>query len=398
MMQTSPRIAVISTTVPPGATGQARVLGHLIGHAPPDNCLLLTEQSPFPPGVGPEGPLGNYRVLAQLPMGLRESGWVPERMPTLNSFGGILRSVGTRAREISSYVREFNVAVMIACTASPFDLPACTLAALWHRLPLIAYLFDDPIFQWAPGTVRSVARLWEPIWSITAAQVLVPNEAMAEEFARRRARNPIIIRNPVAPEACSTCQKPWPATPDHLRIVYTGSVYQAQADAFMNLLAALDELRDWSLHIYTSQSETQLAAYGIEGARVFRHEHVEQSEAYKLQRSADVLFLPLAFRSTIPEALRTSAPMKLGEYLAAGRPILAHAPPDTFVARHLRQHHAAVVVDAPENSSVAAALREISNNAKLRENLYANAARLAQDYNVDQARLVFWNAVRLAAR
>src|SRR5262245_32495611 len=109
--------------VPPAASGQARVLGHLIGTPPPPNCLLLTEHSPFSGDVKPDA-FANYRIFGQLPIGLREKGWLKERMPELNSLGGILQSIRARARDISRYVKEFNAEAIVACTASPFDLPA----------------------------------------------------------------------------------------------------------------------------------------------------------------------------------------------------------------------------------------------------------------------------------
>ena len=103
---------------------------------------------------------------------------------------------------------------------------------------------------------------------------------MAEEFFKRRRRSPVIVRNPVAPEAFSSTEQTWPSVPGRFKIVYTGSVYHAQSDAFINLLGALDEMQDWSLHIYTSQSEARLAAYEIQGPKVVRHQHVDQVGSY----------------------------------------------------------------------------------------------------------------------
>jgi glycosyltransferase involved in cell wall biosynthesis len=394
--QALPRIALVSTVVPPGAQGQAHVLGHLIGFPPPENCLLLADQPPFPPGTALEGPFANYRILRQRRIELKDKGLLTDRLPHLNSMVGVLHSVAMRAHEISQHAREFKASVLIACTASPFDLPACTLVAIRRRLPLVTYLFDDPIFQWAPGPLRNFARLWEPVWARVAAQVIVPNEAMAEKFTQRRRREPVIVRNPVSPEAVSITSA-WPTVPGQFRIVYTGSVYHAQSDAFLNLLGALEELDGWSLHIYTSQTEAQVEQYGIRGPRVFHHRHVNQTEAYAQQRLADVLFLPLAFHSTIQEVLRTSAPMKMGEYLASGRPILAHAPPDTFVADHIRRNRAGLVVDIPDSNAIASALREIAANAELRQVVCANAVDLAKEYRVQQAFDIFWTTIRAAA-
>ncbi len=393
MTQALPRIAVVSTVVPPGAQGQAHVLGHLIGFPPPENCLLLADQPPFPPGTALEGPFANYRVLAQPRIRFKDAGWLANQLPHFNSMAALLHSVVARAHEISRHAQAFNASVLVACTASPFDLPACTLVAIRRRLPLIAYLFDDPIFQWAPGPLRNFARMWEPIWARIAAQVIVPNEAMAAKFTLRRDRKPVIVRNPVSSEAVASGNN-WPTVPGQFRIVYTGSVYHAHTDAFLNLLGALEELDDWSLHIYTSQTEAQVAGYGICGPRVVHHPHVNQAEAYAQQRSADVLFLPLAFHSTIQEVLRTSAPMKMGEYLASRRPILVHAPPYTFVADHIRRHRAGLVVDVSDSHTLANALRDIAANAHLRESMCANGARLAKDYSVQHARDVFWATIR----
>jgi glycosyltransferase involved in cell wall biosynthesis len=358
---------------------------------------LLADQLPFPPGTALEGPFANYRILGQQRIELRSEGWLADWVPRLNSTAAVLYSVATRAHEISRHIRAFKASVLIACTASPFDLPACTLVAIWQRVPLVAYLFDDPIFQWAPGPLRNFARLWEPLWARIAAQVIVPNEAMAAKFTQRRGRKPVIVRNPVPPEAVSSVST-WPIVPGQFRIVYTGSVYHAHSDAFLNLLGALEKLHDWSLHIYTSQSASQVAQHGIRGPRVFHHPHVNQTEAYAQQRAADVLFLPLAFHSTIQEVLRTSAPMKMGEYLASGRPILVHAPPDTFIAEHVRRHRAGLVVDTPDSRALADALRDIAADAKLRRSICTNAVRLAEDYRVQRAHDVFWATIRAATR
>ena len=396
MARTSSRIALVSTVVPPGAYGQAHVLGHLIGFPPPENCLLMADQPPFPPGTPLEGPFANYRILRQRPLELRTTGRFKDWLPQFNSMAGAVFSVTNRAHEISQHARAFKASVLIACTASPFDLPACTLVAMRRRLPLVTYLFDDPIFQWVPGPLRNFARLWEPIWARIATKVIVPNEAMAAKFAKRRGREPVIVRNPISPQAVPSTSA-WPLVPGQFRMVYTGSVYHAQADAFLNLLGALDELDNWSLHIYTSQSEAQVAQSGIHGPKVFRHPHVNQSESYVQQRSADVLFLPLAFHSTIQEVLQTSAPMKMGEYLASGRPILVHAPPDTFIANHIGRHRAGLVVDVPDSHAVANALRDIAVNAELRQVICANAVDLAKEYRVQQAFDIFWATIRAAA-
>jgi hypothetical protein len=90
--------------------------------------------------------------------------------------------------------------------------------------------------------------------------------------------------------------------------------------------------------------------------------------------------------------------MKVGEYLASGRPILVHAPPDTFIARYFREHRAGVVVDNPESRGLGEALRDIAASAELRQSLRVNALRLAELYKAELAREKFWKVVTTAIR
>src|SRR5262249_35635883 len=144
------RLAVVSTAVPPETAGQARVLGHLLGSPPQASCLVLTPNPPFPRDAVPDARFRNYRVLAQRRMAWQEHGWLKERLPKWNALAGLSASVFQRAREIARHLRLFDASILIGCSGDPYDLPACTLVALRHRIPFISYLFDDPIFQWPP--------------------------------------------------------------------------------------------------------------------------------------------------------------------------------------------------------------------------------------------------------
>ena len=118
-------------------------------------------------------------------------------------------------------------------------------------------------------------------------------------------------------------------------------------------------------------------------------DHLPSKEVAKVQRQADILFLPLAFDSPIPEVIRTSAPGKMSEYLGGGRPILAHSPADSFVTYYLRQHECGLVVDKPNATLLADAIRRILLDPHLRASLVSNAQRQAEvDFapSISQAR------------
>ena len=396
-MKRLPKIAVVTTAAPPSASGQARVLGQLIVPARMAPPVYLTDQiQALEPG---RERFGSYHSLGPARFQLIAGANSP-LLRGVNAFGGLLLTAISRANEITKVLRNEPVKAIIGCTATPFDLPAAYLASRRLKVPFVAYLFDDPVYQWEPGIYRHLARFWEPIWGRGTAAYIVPNEVLAKDV---RARNPkaniSIVRNPVDLESFSTSSNEASERPADLadsawRLVYTGSVYSAQASAFRNLNTALNRLGgQFKLDVYTSQPLEALAANGLDGPNVQHHAHAPQSVALSVQRNAGILFLPLSFNSAIPEVILSSAPAKLGEYLAAGRPILVHAPSGSFVTELLREADAAVIVDTPNPDRLAEALGLIANDAALRDRITKNALNLAKEFHVDRARDAFCSVV-----
>ena len=365
------RLAVVSTAIPPASSGQARVLGQVLDGL---DALFLSDAAQ--PGAG-TAPLAPARFLLAPRLG---SGRV-------NNLAGLAVTVFARAGEIARRARAHRAEAILGCSGSPFDPPAAWLAAERLRLPFGAWLFDDPVLQWpaADGTpYRAFARFWERLWARRSVP-LAPNEVMAADFARRnpRSRPPVLVRNPAANAAFGDPAAPWPrdaAAP--LRVLYTGSVYAAQADAVRNLVTALADEPGFALALRTPQGAAELAAQGIAGVAILPP--LPHAEALAEQQRADILFLPLAFDAAIPEVIRSSAPAKAAEYLASGRPVLVHAPPGAYVNRLF--HGAGLVVDRPEPLLLLAALRRLRDDAALRGGLLAEAALRAPGFRVAASR------------
>jgi glycosyltransferase involved in cell wall biosynthesis len=392
------KIAVVTTAAPPSASGQARVLGQLIV---PDRMaapVYLTDQlQTLEAGVERFG--SYYSLLPPKYQLTPRISWDLLRGP--NTLGGLLHSTWLRVNEITAILRTEPLKIIIGCTASPFDLPAAFLASRRLKIPFVAYLFDDPVYQWEPGIHRWLARFWEPIWGRGAAAFITPNEVLANDVRERLPKaNICIVRNPVDPAAFSISAADrsdlhFGSDADRVwRLLYTGSVYSAQASAFRNLNAALNQLQGrFILDVYTAQPRAALIANGLDGPYVHHHPHAAQSTALSLQRNADILFLPLAFNSPIPEVILSSAPAKLGEYLAAGSPILVHAPSGSFVTELLRKADAGVIIDRPDPGRLAEALITITTSASLRYRIVKNAANLAKEFHVERARDAFCSVI-----
>jgi glycosyltransferase involved in cell wall biosynthesis len=384
------KIALLSHTLPPSPTGQAVAIQRLFGgFAPEECCCLLSREGP-PPESGEAG----TSCLAPVRFRRIPPGGPASRLPSTlaRSASDAFREIRRRGRWLDGILRDERCDILVACSGDFHDIPAARLACRRSGVSLVPYLFDDYAYQWT-GPARVVARVLERRAVREAAAVIVPNEGARDAYRARYRIEAAIVRNP--------CDLPSLAALDGLprrlpagtrNVVYAGTVYRAHHDAFRNLVAAMGRLGrdDVRLVVYTSRSADELAAHGISGPFVECRGHIPHPEVPAVLRQADVLFLPLAFRSPLPEVIRTSAPGKMGEYLSAGRPVLVHAPDDAFVCRYFRENGCGEVVGREDPAALADALRRLLEGGEGVRRAAA-AARFAaeRDFSVGTARAAF---------
>ncbi len=386
------RLGIVSHVLPPSPSGQAVVLYRLLSETPPERYFLVSREdyrsADGSASASRKLPGRYYRLTPPRRFRTSTLPGVSLAMETLNASIAVLR----RARQIAEIAREERCGLLVGCTGDLYDLPATALAARWAGLPFVPYIFDDYRYQWT-GTSRKIAACLEPAVLRSARAVIVPNEFALEEYSRRCGAPGVVVRNPcLLPDLADLDRAERVFGQDELHIVYTGAVYHAQTDAFRNLIAAvsLPGHAGIRLHIYTAQSDAELEGQGIAGPMVTRHPHVPQAEVASILRQADILFLPLAFRSPIGEVIRTSAPGKTGEYLAAGRPILVHAPGDSFLSWYFRANGCGVVADREDPVDLGAAIERLRTDRGLRDGISDAARRAAErDFDLDKIRKTF---------
>lgn len=382
------KFCLLSHSIPPSPSGQAIMLYRLLAATPPEEyCLISVDEL--------QGSANNTSKLlgqvSQIDKPLR-------RLECLASVSDVFArmfswwQIKKRAYHIERILREQKSCLLVACSGDLLDIPAGAIAAENLRIPFIPYFFDDYIYQWV-GWKRILANELENVAMNIATGAIVPNEFLARVYFERYGIECRVVRNPVLSKSISTsvmrsivCNKP-------ARIVYTGSVYHAHYDAFCNLLMVLKAHPDLAeLHIYTAQAPSELERFGICGYNIKVWSHVNQIEALKIQKEADILFLPLAFSSEISEVLRTSAPGKMGEYLASGVPILVHAPADSFPSWYFKEYKCGIVVDTCDFSLLKHALQQLCSDEKLRTTVINHALKRAeQDFSIETARSSFFS-------
>ena len=389
------KVALVSETLPPAKTGQAVTLGRLFERAGPrDYCLV----SASPPAEG-EGRLpGAYHRLRT---GFRLTRGHRLGLSHAREAANVVADVWGRARQLGAILRRERCDVVVACTGDLPDLPAAYIASRRAGLPFFAFIFDHYSYrEWRSPARRVLAARFERVLLRGADGVIALNETVRDDLRSRHGVEPEVIHNSfdIGPYV-APLPEPRAARAGEVRIVFTGDVYEAHYDAFRNLLAAVGRagVPGMSLHLYTARDEAELAAAGIRGP-VVNHGYLPPSEVARAQREADVLFLPLAFESPYPDLVRTSAPTKLGEYLAARRPVVVHAPPGSFPAWYFREHGCGVVVDRLDPVALAEALARVVGDESLREEIVARGwERARADFDKEVARQNFWRLLGAGA-
>lgn len=378
------KFAILSHVLPPSPSGQSVMLYRILTQIDSSDYYLIASRSQADDygGLRLQGQIFDLPPEPTLRFGIQRA----------RDITNLLISILGRARNLLALLRREPVRVFVACTGDLADIPAAFLASRLAHIPFYAYIFDDYVYQWM-GNYRRFAQLVSPFIFKHAAGIIGPNEFICEEYRRRYGVETTLVRNPCdADQLGKEPFTPWPAEIGKIRICYTGAVYHANYDCFRNLLGAMNALAEYplELHIFTAQTREQLVEQGIAGDEVNTHSHIAYREILEHQRKADILFLPLAFESPIAEVVRTSAPGKLGEYLASGRPVLAHIPADSFVAEYCSKHQCAGIASQNSPTALAQEIEHIITDENYRAGMIRRALSQAQaDFRPQLASMTF---------
>ena len=387
------KFALVSNVLPPSESAHAAIIHRLLRDLDPETyCLLSSVDYTSDNGPNYTGRLpGKYYHLPpsfQFTRGYRFG------MQALREKVNLVIAVVLRGRTISRILKRETCDAVIICTGGReiLDFPAAYLASRLTGARFYAYLLDQYSHMVSYVLGNSFLRRFESRILKGATAVIVPNEFLRDELRQRFNVEAVVIHNMCDLDLYQQSRTN-EHTNDEARIVYTGGVGPLHYDAFRNLLAALQllERNDVRLHLYTAQTRDSIEHEGIAGPRIVFHEHQPVWTMPEIQQSADILFLALAINSPHPEIVRTAMPGKMGEYLASGRPILVHAPTDSFIAWYFRHHECGVVVDQNDPQQLAGAIDSLLNDASLRERLSTRArdrAKIDFDQVKERARFI----------
>ena len=379
------KFALVSLGLPPSQSGQSLVLYHLLKDLKPDQYSLITQKNFHlygSQGNGSSHLPGTYHYINPDYQVIRG---ILRFASTARSTGVLSALLKVRIHQLRRIILQERSEAVIACTGDLFDPPAAYQVSKSLDIPYILYAFDHYSHQWMPPLLHAFARKHEEQLILGAAEIIVPNEFLRREYRRTYDVEATVLHNP-----CELSR--YQANPEHNRannekeitILYTGAIYEAHYDAFQNLIQALHTLDrpEVRLHIYTPQSESRLRANNISGEYVTYHKNQPIFMMPEIQQRADILFLPLAFNSPYPEIVKTASPGKIGELLAAKRPVLVHAPADSFVSWYFNQHSCGLVVSENDPVELAKGIERLVSDQNLQQSLgMAAYARAKEDFD-----------------
>ena len=96
-----------------------------------------------------------------------------------------------------------------------------------------------------------------------------------------------------------------------------------------------------------------------------------------IQKSADILFVGLSFDASYPLLINTSSPGKLAEFLVSGRPIIIHAPRQSYISWYARTRNFAYVVDKDDVEFLEQGLQTLLSSSSLCRTFTQNAWKTA---------------------
>lgn len=384
------KIAVVSNLLPPSFSGQPVMLYRLLKDVAAEQYCLISTANPEATDKQSfsrrlPGKYFQISGRSELTRGYRY------KLPILRWWYNVTVAAYARARQVARIVRAEHCEAVLSCSsgADLLDVPAGFIASRLARVPFYVYLFDTYSHVWVEPNTQFIGRRLERFILKRAAGIVSTNEMVRDLLRETYGVDSVVIHNPCDLSAYQNLTLEPDNTPDSdVKVVYTGAIYDAQIGALRTLLKSIEMLNrpEIKLHLYTPVSSTELAARGILGPMV-HHGHQPAAAMPGIQRRADVLFFPLSFDSVYDELIKISSPGKVGEYLASGRPVLVHAPPDSFISTYFRKHDCGLVVDQDDPKMLAQALENLLDDEELQQRLVKHAwQRAINDFSLEESR------------
>jgi len=353
------KILIVSYVFPPNAGGAASLLYNLCKFLPKEKYVVIT--------VNNEPSIRNRCFDKDFTLDCNTV-----RLSTGNyAFNSLFFSLKVAFKGISLNKSD-KFDCILAVHPSIFNLLGAFILHKIIRKPLVLYLHD--LISTSRDSIKRA--FWDIIAKIVLLDsnlILVTNETFQRYYARKG------IKTEVFPHCIELFDRKIvncieKSAKDKIKIVFTGMIYEANEDAILSFLDSVKKIARPNIEIvFATQTQKEyIKNFGIG--------FLPKEKCFELQRSADILLLPLAFKAPYPEEILVAFPYKTLEYLNAGKPILAIAPKGSFLEKFIRNSGVGVVVTDPTTENIMSALEVLSDPEK-RKNFSEKALEVIKNFD-----------------
>lgn len=335
-----PRTLLLAATLPRTDGVGGILLAELCSLFPPDSLCVAHvregHESERAPELAREVPFLAQRVDYRRRAASR-LGRAARTVSALVQEGRNRRHFATARRACVAWARSQGIAQVWATLDSPVSIALAVPVAAALGVPMRAMVWDDvhhhiAYFGLDRVKARSLMQAFRAAL-VSATRCAVIGESMKAEYERAYGVSGVIVRH--GAEAVPATRR---APASHWTIGFAGSV--TARSAFEMLLATLDRC-DWTLAGKPVVLRVMGSRFDLRSDRPRRIECCgwrSVAETIELLSQCDAAYLPQPFEPEWSAFARLSFPTKLTTYLAAGVPLVLHAPTGASLPAFLDVH------------------------------------------------------------
>lgn len=219
-------------------------------------------------------------------------------------------------------------------------------------------------------------------------------DAMSQNYLEQYGKSFIPFHNPVDIRRWNSIEPVRHYSDDVFSIVYVGKINRDTETNILTLAEVVDSLNKRGLKVvfdvYTP------SAHNIDTSRFEGFSIIPPIANDRIPftlKGYDAVYLTLGFSKESRAYTRLSMPTKLTEYLAAGHPILLHAPEEIAVSKYVTKTGSGLVCTSDSGAALEDCLLKLVNDPALRETLRRNSSELAKAHDIEIVRNNFKKAL-----
>lgn len=247
---------------------------------------------------------------------------------------------------------------------------------LFTRLAGVEYvlyfhdLFEEAQVKWTRILQRALAKIFEKKMIQGSQHFLVICGGLRDFYRDKYGSDPLVLPHSldlaIVPKESRlmNADKALGVPSKAIRVMYSGGVYDNQYDAVLAFVEAIrDSPIDIKLTITSKRSRGYFEKIGIADENTEVSFLRDRKDVFEAQRQADILYLPLAFKSRNPLEVRTALPTKILEYVASMRPILVHCRAYSFLSRFCIENKIGFVCNTTDKEAIVNAINILTDPA-----------------------------------